>query len=133
MKRFLSNTSLLFLLGVFITSISLYSDWGSDSFCWFQRSGSLLVMIGAILSFRSIVRLGKKGAGGAPSRGATIAKIKGSFLKDGRRMVQIEQNPDDLEYDNQVGLDKLAGYIGAIYAILGTIIWGYGDLLGKIL
>ena len=91
-------------------------------------------MAGAILSYRSILRLGVSGVGGAPNNGATIGKVIGSFVDEetGRRMLNVERSPEDIEYEHQIFLDQLAGYIGASLAILGTIICGYGDLLGKI-
>ncbi len=131
MKRILNNSPFLILSGICIVSISLYVDWGSESFEWFQRSGSLLVMVGAILGYRSVIRLGKRGVGGAPD-GGRIGKVKESYIKDGRQMVKVEYSPEQIAYDRQLNLDKFAGYVGAIYAILGTIIWGYGDLLGRI-
>ncbi len=134
MKLVFRNIPALTAMGISIVSASLYADWGNESYGWFQRSGSLLVLIGAILSYRSVVRLGVKGVGGAPT-GGRISKVKDLYVDvddDGRRMVQVEYSPEDIEYDRQVFMDKLAGYIGAIFAILGTIIWGYGDLLAKI-
>lgn len=132
MNRVFKNIPTLTILGIGIASVSLYADWGNESYVWFQRSGSLLVLIGVILSYRSIFRLGVKGVGGAPT-GARIAKIKGSYTDDNvRQMVQVEHSHEDIEYDRQVFMDKLAGYIGALFAIFGTVIWGYGDLLGKI-
>jgi hypothetical protein len=132
MNRVFRNIPTLTILGIGIASVSLYADWGNETYVWFQRSGSLLVLIGAILSYRSIFRLGVKGVGGTPT-GARISKVKGSYTdENGRQIVQVEHSPEDIEYDRQVFMDKLAGYIGAIFAIFGTIIWGYGDLVAKI-
>lgn len=29
--------------------------------------------------------------------------------------------------------DKLAGFIGIFFIVFGTFVWGYGDLIGRIL
>lgn len=133
MNRAFKNIPLLVLSAVAIASVSLYADYGNESYEWFQRSGSLIVLIGAILSYRSIFRLGVRGVGGAPSATGRIGKLKNSYIdENGLQKAQVEFSPEDTEYDRQVELDKLAGFIGATYIVFGTIIWGYGDLLGKI-
>lgn len=133
MNRVFKNIPLLTVSGVVISGISLYFDWGSETFSWFQRSGSLVVLIGALLSYRSVFRLGVRGVGGVPSSVGRIGKVKGSYIdENGFQKVKVEISPEDAEYDRQAEMDKIAGFIGATFIILGTIIWGYGDLAGKI-
>lgn len=132
MIRVLKNIPLLTIVGLAITSISLYLDWGSELFTWFQRSGSLLVLIGAIMSYRSIVRLGIRGVGGASS-GSGLARVKRTYIdENGFQSAEVEHSPEDVEHMRQKSIDDLAGFAGAVFIIFGTIIWGYGDLLGKI-
>lgn len=117
------------VFSLIISGYSLYIDWGSEAFIWFQRSGALVVLAGAILSYRSIFRLGINGVGGAPDSGATIATVTG-YTDDGK--VLIKHSQEYLDSQRQVMLDKFCGYIGAILAIVGTVICGYGDLLARI-
>lgn len=101
---------------------------------WFQRSGSFMVLIGALLGYRSIMRLGVKGVGGVNDNGTFIGKIEETYeSEDGRQMVKFAKDPERETYLFQVALDKVAGFLGAIFAVLGTIIWGYGDLVGRLL
>jgi hypothetical protein len=37
------------------TTYSIYLDWGTVSWVWFQRSRSLLALAGAVLGYRSIL------------------------------------------------------------------------------
>ncbi len=55
---------ILLLIAIAIVTTSIIFDWNKCSWVWFQRSGSLLVLIGAIMEARSIIRLGIKGVGG---------------------------------------------------------------------
>ena len=112
-----------------VSGYSLYIDLGNESFSWFQRSGAFVVLAGAILSYRSIFRLGISGVGGAPDNGATIATVAG-YSDDGKILVKYSQ--EYLDSQHQILWDKWCGYIGAILAIWGTVICGYGDLLARI-
>ena len=31
---------------------------------------------------------------------------------------------------NEAEYDKLAGFVGVFFIVFGTLVWGYGDLLG---
>lgn len=125
--------SIYVLICLSVSATSLYIDWGTDSFTWFQRSGTFVALAGAILSYRAMLKLGVGGVGGLQSSTFTIGTLKGSRISDdGRRMLSIERSQEDIEYELQVALDKLAGYLGAILAVMGMAICGYGDLLGKL-
>lgn len=132
MRRLFRSTPLLLLLvlGVLVTSI--YKDIGSESWIWFQRSGAVLVLIGAVLGYRSVVRLGIGGVGGAP-----VLFAKGTVVSvDDSGPVQTMKVSYDTETEErflQHELDKVAGYTGAWLMALGTLVWGYGDLLGRLL
>jgi hypothetical protein len=122
------------VLSISIAIGSLFIDWGSDSYTWFQRSGAFVVLAGAILSYRSILRMGVSGVGGAPNNGVSIGKVVGSFEdpENGRNMIEVERSQEDIAYERQILIDQIAGYLGAVLAIVGTVICGYGDLLAKI-
>ncbi|HHF2874129.1 TPA: hypothetical protein ACPJ0A_004420 [Vibrio diabolicus] len=87
-----------------ISGYSLYLDWGSESFTWFQRSGALVALAGAILSYRSIFRLGISGVGGAPDNGATIVTVAG-YSEDGKMLIKHSQ--EYLDSQRQILWDKL--------------------------
>jgi len=130
MRRILLSTSALLLLTFGVLVASIYADFGSKSWVWFQRSGAILVCIGAVLSYRSIVRLGVGGVGGAPVMAAKATLVS----VDDSGPIQQMKTKYDAETEGrfaQYELDKVAGYIGAWLMGVGTLIWGYGDLLGK--
>lgn len=131
MRRTFTNIPLLILVAVTCTSYSIYLDWGTVSWIWFQRSGSLLALIGAILGYRSIVRLGVDGVGGvSPTiiRGQVVSvddsgpvqKMKVAYDEETRKII------------HQAAIDRAAGYIGSYMLVAGTLIWGYGDLIGQL-
>jgi len=126
------NRFILALVGFLVVAASIYADWGAASWSWFQRSGSVIVLLGALMTYRSILRLDVKGVGGADPTfiKARVADIDNS---GGTQKVTVKIDEDTQRLFSQADLDKLAGYVGAIFMIFGTIIWGYGDLAGKIL
>lgn len=132
MKSALSNIAFLFLAGLLSVAYSIYLDWGSHSWIWFQRSGSLLALTGAILGYRSIVRLGLKGVGGA-SPTAIMGTIVSVDDSGPRQMLKVSYDEETLSILHQAAIDRLAGYFGAGMMVMGTIIWGYGDLVGQLL
>lgn len=48
-------------------------------------------------------------------------------------MINVEHSAEDREYFNQIEIDEIAGYIGAFLVIMGTLVWGYGDLYAALL
>lgn len=128
----LINVPILTLIAIFFVGFSIHADYGSDQWFWFQRSGSVVTLIGALLSYRSIVRLGTKGVGGV-----NTSFLKGTVVStDDSGPIQkfkIACDQETKKYLYQASIDAIAGYIGAIFILLGTAIWGYGDLLGTLL
>lgn len=92
----------------------------------------MITLIGALLGYRGVMRLGTKGIGGV-----TISMLKGAVVSiDGsgpEQKVKIAYDQETANYLYQVSTDAIAGYIGAIFILLGTAIWGYGDLLVSVL
>ena len=127
MKNTFTNIPVLTTVAVTVTAISIWRDYGSESWLWFQRSGSIIVLIGAILSYRSILRVGLHGVGGT---NATF--LRGTVINtntDGT--INFKYDAESNKLLKEAFWDKVAGYIGAILLVYGTLIWGYGDLLGR--
>lgn len=127
MKNTFTNIPALTIVAVAVTAISIWRDYGSESWLWFQRSGSIIVLIGAILSYRSILRVGLHGVGGT-----NPTLLKGTVTNsnpDGT--INFKYDAESKKLLNEAFWDKVAGYIGAILLVYGTLIWGYGDLLGR--
>jgi len=88
-----------------------------------------MALVGIVLSYRSIVRLGVGGVGGAQT--TVIRGRLASTNDDGT--VNLTYDADTVEWLRQAQRDKIAGYLGAYLIVIGTIVWGYGDLLGALL
>ena len=132
MRGLLSSIPLLFVGALVATAYSVYLDWGTASWVWFQRSGSLLALAGAVLGFRSIVRLGVAGVGGAYPM--AIKGIGVSVDSSGPvQKMKCVYDDETLATLRQATLDRFAGYVGAYMMVTGTVVWGYGDLLGLML
>ena len=96
-----------FLIPLFIACLGYYFDPHYIQFEIFQRSGSLLVVIGLIIEIKHVIRT---------SNGDT--NIIGTLT--------IHSENDKLNYNIK---DTVIQHIGFIWILSGTLIWGFGDLL----
>ncbi len=100
----------LFLLMLALATIfycaSLFA-WSNDT-SWFQRSGSLIVLMAAIIEYRELNTYSRDHVHNSILSGAMIHSGMLTSLSKYR---------------------KLIGKYGIVYLVLGTLIWGYGDLL----
>ena len=109
--RWMLTTSwFLFLLAAILVSISLLASFYTDAWHWFQRSGALMVSIGAILSTRYPLGL-----------------ILDSMIGDSAQ--RIRNQSDGSAFLNNMG-ELRTCICGFIFVAMGTLIWAYGDLLG---
>ena len=109
--RWMLTTSwFLFLLASILVGSSLLVSFYSDAWHWFQRSGALMVSIGAILSTRQALSL----------------ILDGMIGSSGQQAHQDSAGPAFL--DNAGELRTCI--CGFIFVGMGTLIWAYGDLLG---
>jgi len=114
-KLLLSTTSFLLVLAATILGISIFASAYTGQWHWFQRSGALVVSIGAILSTRRLLRIGLDG------------------LLEGRSYFDVASNLQARPGDNrdmEFGRDVIAAYRGFMIVGLGTIVWAFGDLVG---
>jgi hypothetical protein len=95
------------ILGV---SVSIYtSNWG-----WFGRTGSIATVSGLLLVMRPIMRKGIVNQTRSSGMSEIIEKEDGSY--------QEWIDPQEIK-------DGTAALVGAIFTIIGTIVWGFGDLI----
>ena len=107
-----SNSLFLYLLAAALVGGSFLLSFNTDAWHWFQRSGALLVSIGALLSTRRALGLML------------------DALIDGTDLVQQVKG-------EQIAISE-AGELqtcicGFLLVAMGTFIWAYGDLLGCLL
>jgi hypothetical protein len=120
MIKSLTNIYLIIVIALVWLAISVllsitYHDW-----LWLARSGSILTLCGAALATRRLVRLGVSGFVKDEST------IDGGFFEGG------EVSAEAKVAEREQMLDVRAASIGFWFIIIGTLIWGYGDLMNRI-
>ena len=114
MNKLLSNICLFIIIPTCAISASLIASLITEEWHWFGRSGAIVTMAGVILSVRPVVRRGFN-----------------EWLKqqDEIDYGSLDDNTaKEIEEKRQVRLDLIASYIGMFMTMIGTLIWGYGDL-----
>lgn len=131
MRKALQNPRFLVIFSMLTVGLSIHADLGQPSWAWFQRSGAVVTLAGALLGYRSIIRLGRHGVGGA-SVHVAMGKIVSVDDSGSIQTAKVKCDEETTERFRQDDLDKAAGYLGAWMIVLGTAIWAYGDLLGQL-
>lgn len=117
LNKFLSNIYFFTLIPISVLSSSVTASYLTGEWLWFGRSGAIVTMAGVILSLRPMLRVGFN----------KWVELHHEF--DAGTLIET---PEEIEEKRQVKLDVIASYTGAFLTIIGTLIWGYGDLLDKI-
>jgi len=116
LNKILSNIYLFIILPICAVSASLTASYITGEWHWFGRSGSIVTMAGILLSVRPILRMGVEKYI-EQQNNKDMGTILGDTLKE-------------IEEHDQIKLDVRGLYTGSFMTIVGTLIWGYGDLLG---
>lgn len=112
--KVLANTRLLLVIAISIVVKSVWIGFNEGDWSWFGRSGSVVTVIGVLLTARPLIRLGFD----EWFRSESVIN-GGSF----------DPSAEEIEEGRQGRLDARASSIGIYMAIIGAIIWGYGDLI----
>lgn len=114
MKKILCNTIILLGITVIIEILASYYSITTHEWHWFGRSGSIVVLFGGILSSRRLIRMGLENF------------FKHETTVNGGHFTPTEE---EKEAEKQLRKDIQAAQIGICVIIVGTLIWGFGDLL----
>ena len=106
----LTTSWFLFLLAGVLVGVSLLASFYTDAWHWFQRSGALMVSIGAVLSTRRALSLILEG------------------MIDGSRPARSLPSSEINQWNDMKELKTCV--CGFMFVAMGTLIWAYGDLLG---
>ncbi len=112
--RNLLNTKMVVTISVAWVVFSLGLSACHHDWKWFGRSGAILTLGGAILTVRPLLRLG-------PGE-----FYRGQHMIDGGNIVPT---PEEKAAEREAQDDVTASLMGFICAVVGTIIWAYGDLI----
>ena len=108
-----STNWFLFLLAALLVCGSLLTSYYTEAWHWFQRSGALMVSIGAVLSTRRPLGLILEGM------------IDERVAPESTTIARVAALSDSAELRTCV--------CGFAFVAMGTMIWAYGDLLGCLL
>lgn len=121
-----SSTRFNTILCIAFLGVSAYLSHVESDWVIFQRSGSMVTLLGAVMSVRSYFRLGQSGVGGA----------KPIFVKATLQSYDSETNLVKVSYDEETKkafqqslIDDIAFSIGMFFVVVGSVVQGYGDLL----
>lgn len=117
MNKILSNIWLLIGIAVLAVVASGVASHMTEKWHWFGRSGAIVTMVGVILSVRPLVRMG------------FTEWLRSQRVIDGGHS---EPTADEIEKARQATLDAIASHIGVYMALVGTLVWAYGDLIGGV-
>lgn len=118
MNKIFSNIYLFLFIGTCAASLSFLYSYITQNWGWFSRSGSIVTMVGIILTGRPVFRMGVK------------KYIESQNIIDCGSI--LENTDEEKEENKQLKLDVLGLYIGSFTTIFGTLIWGYGDLFSEV-
>lgn len=117
-KTILTNIFLILSVCLGWVLLSLIFSVYTHSLVWFSRSGSILTLGGAALAIRPLLRLGTK-----------------EFFNAQRNIDcgHFIPTKEEKEKEEQEFRDVQASNIGFWFIVIGTIIWGYGDVLQAVI
>lgn len=119
MRSIPSNILVVITMVMAVVIFSAYASYLNHQWHWFARSGSIMTIGSAFLSIRPIVRLGFR-----EWRESTL-------IHDGGDL-DLSSTPEHQEAIRQAWRDSLCIPLGSALAIVGTLIWAYGDLIDRL-
>ena len=120
MRAVLTNITSLCSLAIAVTIISAIASAASHEWTWFGRSGAIVTMCGMLLSVRRLIRYGPD----------EMARSESAIC--GGRYGDAEYEQVALVEARQRLRDHRATMIGVYLLLWGSIVWGYGDLVGRL-
>lgn len=119
MTRFPLTTKKALILSFIVSTISIWLSLRMQDWTWFSRSGSLIVIIGIFLTSTQIIE---------NSQRLHLRKrhYESNFGRDYANDIKNQTLDKSRHHDEDVWE---SGLRGLYLLIVGTIIWGYGDLL----
>jgi len=115
-KKMILNKFFWLTLSFSVGGLSFFRDLYISQPHWFQRSGSLITVFGIFLGARKFLSIGIR------------ELIKDEYTIDGGNA-----STDFDKINNEAELNVISCYLGMLLSIIGTIIWGYGELIFRII
>jgi hypothetical protein len=115
-----SNFSIC-LIAAIVVAAGLVASVHENDFGWFSRSGAIVAALGLILLVRNVVL----GMGLLPD----IYHLPTGYSSADPRLYQHLGQPVPARVQYDADLKYSIGFLGPILTFVGTVIWGFGDLL----
>ena len=125
MRTLLASTRAMLAITILLLVAGLLSGYILRDFTWFARCGALIVAVGiTLLSRASVIR--------EDIRTPIITDETGLSHLDPEHYEKIgDPTPDWVLLDLRTR--AAVGVWGPLVSFIGTLIWGFGDLLNKLL
>jgi len=110
----LASISLWVIVFLLSLTLGVAASVCTSNWEWFGRTGSVATISGLLLIMRPFMRKG------------SVQQARPGALGE----ITVDADGNHKEYiDTQEIKDGTAALVGAIFTIIGTIIWGFGDLV----
>jgi len=116
MKRLLTNLKCIMALVLIAAFTSIALSVRSHDWTWFGRGGGVITLLGGVLATRRIIRFGVE------------ELFEDETVTDGGHVILT---PEEIESVRQLRLDIRAAKLAFWVVSAGTLIWTFGDLLGR--
>jgi len=122
MTRFPLTIRKALLLSFSVSAISIWLSIHNHDWSWFSRSGSLIVVIGVLLTSTQVIENSRKALARRHHHENNFSRDFADDIKK-HTLEHLSRHEDIWEHSLN----------GLYLLIIGTVIWGYGDLLGVFL
>ena len=112
------------------TIVSVVACVRTHDWLWLQRDGAIITLAAAVLAGRAIVRLGREGAKPSGSGIEMVAILDTHYTPDGRLVARTKRSAEAIARELEANKDAAAAALALFMGVLGTLVWGYGDLVG---
>ena len=120
MVRLYFNSRRGYLSALFVFIFGVYLSLKTSDWSWFSRSGSLVVVLGIILTSTQIIENSKR-------LKQRQLSWEAKFTHDWATKLESKVFPNLRANDTDIWA---SGRCGLLLLINGTLVWGFGDLLG---
>ena len=125
MRNLFSNHKFMITASIIIVIINILLSFIYKDFIWFQRCGSIIVGIGIILLARTyIVKRDLL---------LDITSSETNYNKNSPEHFKELNQPVPKYVKEDLSSRAAIGFYGPCISFIGTIIWGYGDLLNNLI
>lgn len=121
MRNLLLNTWVIVAIMAAVGGSSFWYAFETSDFLWVSRSGSILTVLGIMLTIKHNI--------------FSESRDLNSVVNEKNHYAVWAPDKNSDEYRKQVEHAKVVlrdEYLGAGLTLTGTVLWGYGDLLGNL-